>query len=86
MVVIISQKYIGSNACMSTVAVWEWMNLNQTVMKSSRCLQGCVDGIFCPMAGIVQMHANLHGNVERIDTNVFFTSPVATCPVPDVAE
>src|SRR5690606_11558106 len=62
------------------------MDLHQPVMKPGGGLERREAAMFGPVARIAEKHAELDGNIERIDADVLLRQPERSCPPPNVPE
>ena len=77
---------IRCNAGVPAIAVRERMDFHEAVVEARGGLQRVIRAVLGPVACIVEEVAKVHGNMQRIDTDIFFGQPEFTRPLPYVAE
>src|ERR1700681_3792919 len=77
---------VRHDARMPSIAIGERMNFYETMVQAGRSFRRPVSLIFSPIFRIADQRAELHGNMNGIDADVFSGLSKPARPVPDVAE
>ena len=82
----VCHKYVGGNACMASVSVWEQMDLYKPMMKPRTGFQRTVSLVLRPISDIAQQPYQLRCDIGGINPDVLFGQAEFAGPAPDLAE
>ena len=71
---------------MASVAVGEWMDEHQPVMKPQRQFNGRISAVFGPELRIIEQQTQLRGNLNGVNTDILLGFAESACPFPPLPE